>query len=148
MADLTEVGPIFRAAKRRKVFRSRTDGDDDVLNSSTTSITQDTQPDTILAHALAPAADHDSNDAPGLDLLRQRRLLKARRGGIAFNQEQPREKQSTSQEVMLAETPSAYSSAVSRFAAETGQRTVSNDNVMLVSSYWNGFTKSMLWRNC
>jgi len=135
MADLSDTAPVFRATKRRKVFRTRTDSDHDTP-SSTTAILDNAPPDAVSLDTLAQASDHTNNDTPTMDLLRQRRLLKGRRGGIAFNQEQSRalEQQTTSQELMLVEAPSASASAVSRFAAETGQRTVSNDSVMLVSS--------------
>lgn len=148
MADSSEAGPVFRAAKRRKVFRTRTDADDDTANSSTTTTQDDL--DTNPSNALAQTRDGTLEDAPVMDLLRQRRLLKARRGGIAFNQEQSRvlEKQSSSQELMLPEAPSAASTAISRFAAETGQRIVSNDNVMLVFSPCRWLIKVMLWRIC
>jgi len=149
MADSSEAGPVFRATKRRKVFRRRTDADDDFANPSLTT-TQDAQPETTLSRALEQTEDDTNDGAPVMDLLKQRRLLKARRGGIAFNQEQSRllEKQGTPQELMLLEAPSASSSAISRFAAETGQRIVSNDNVMLVSPFCRCSIKVMLWRIC
>jgi len=150
MADSSDPGPIFRAAKRRKIFRSRTDeADNDIANLSTTT-THEEQPDTIPSNALAPTEDDTNDDAAVIDLLRQRRLLKVRRGGIAFNQEQSRllEKQGISQELMLPEAPSASSSAISRFAAETGQRVVSNDNVMLVSPFSEWSIKVVTWRIC
>lgn len=133
MADISEGNPVFRATKRRKVFRTRIDTDDDIPTSTTSDTTTRSAATRLADNEVSVGeANRDDTDGSVVDFVRQRRLLKARRQGIAFTQEQLKaaDRQSISQELVPVEAPSASATAVGRFAAETGQRTVSDDNVM------------------
>lgn len=131
MSDSAQ-SPLFRAPKRRKVFRARDTADDDNESITPAAVSRDDEPDQQHDQ------EHPKEDVDNAvqELLRQRRLGKARPRGIGFAQEQSSRRTRTTEnednvlEIATTETPSALASAATRFAAETGQRVVTDDSAM------------------
>jgi hypothetical protein len=126
----TDSSSLFRAPKRRKVFRTRSDHEDDVQQPATITTTP-------AAGQLDELAGKDqevqTEDISLASILRQSRLQKIRRGGIDFAHAQTMRRDTTEMATTspeLAEAPTALAAAVDRFATETGQQVVSNDSVM------------------
>jgi len=122
---------LFRAPKRRKVFRARSDQDDDVRQSTNTTTTPAAGQLDELAGEDQDAQTEDNSLA---SILRQNRLQKIRRGGIDFAQARTVPRDTTEMAITpppeSAGAPIALAKAVDRFATETGQQVVSNDSVM------------------
>ena len=121
---------LFRAPKRRKVFRTRSDQEDDVQQpTNTTTTTAAGQLDELIGED----QDAQTEDNSLASILRQSRLQKIRRGGIDFAQARTVRRDMTEIAIAspeLAGAPTALATAVDRFATETGQQVVSNDSVM------------------
>jgi hypothetical protein len=126
---MSEDSVLFRAPKRRKVFRNRPIEDDEIVSFIPATITVDTPP-TLNDDDNTPSANAGSALQA---LLRQKRLLKSRRGGLAFSHA-PNPDRSTPVELDDADeaevAPTALAAAAGRFATEIGHKVVSNDNVM------------------
>ena len=133
--DMADAEQVFRAAKRRKHYRRRNDGDEERVPSG---------PELGLPQpSEAPQLGSSNGDTPNLfdhqaslvvledislaELLRQRRLLQRRKGGIEFtNRGEPGEQQMalvesrgkpTEQDELVHE----IEKVVNRFAPQTGQ---------------------------
>lgn len=129
MAD-TNDGPVFRAHKRRKVFRKRVDDDDE----------QDG--DTVIptGPAAAPDGDKDEVEAEAKEAAAVQRLRKptaTRRGGVGFSSTSESRRLGGDSGATSANntdapgTPlSAVEHAQARFVAPTGHIASSDDKHM------------------
>lgn len=138
MADTNE-GPVFRASKRRKVFRRRRDDDepsDDDIATRTTSATvanskqhQDVEPET----------------REGSVSLSHVRPLGSRKGGVAFSSLRNTNDSGTSSVVDTNAPPTPLNPvehAQARFVAPTGHVASADDKHMCVSLSYSYFTTS------
>lgn len=129
-STLADSSLLFRAPKRRKVFRTRSDHEDDVQQPTTAT--------TPLAagqldELVGGDQDAQTEDNSLASILRQSRQQKVRRGGIDFAQARTARRDTTETAITSLEpagAPTALATAVDRFATETGQQVVSNDSVM------------------
>jgi len=132
---MEQSGPIdssslFRAPKRRKVFRARSDHEDEVQQPTTTTTSPAAGQLDELARTDQDAQTEDNSLA---SILKQNRMQKIRRGGIDFAQARTVRRDMTEMAITEPEqagAPTALAAAVDRFATETGQQVVSNDSVM------------------
>ena len=125
--------PLFRASKRRKVLRRRLNDDNDAplvnpqnqLRPLTTSSSAAASSHSLLETA-APT-EPEERVLTIAEILRRRKLAKARRAGIEFsNTSQNTHSNSTPQQpsdalVSIDDGRSAVKAAVNRFAPQTGK---------------------------
>ena len=125
--------PLFRASKRRKVLRRRLNDDNDApsVNSQNQSRPLTTSSSTAASsHSpleTAVLVELEEHVLPMAEILRRRKLAKARRAGIEFsNTSQNTHSNSTPQQpsdalVSIDDGRSAVKAAVNRFAPQTGK---------------------------
>lgn len=143
--SLGHEGPLFRAPRRRKVFRRK--GEEEDSRADTPGFTQPViKRDAVIEAQTSPSpqsdlgslTDHPENRIS--DALRLRKAARSRRGGIGFSNART---QTSSLErdagalVLIAgtaaeeEAPSALDAIGRRFAPQAGQVTnVTNDKIM------------------
>jgi len=108
----------------------RPDHKDDVQQPTTTTTTPAAGQ---LDELTGKDQDAQTEDNALARILRQSRVQKVRRGGIDFAQARTARRDTTEMAITSIEpagVTSALAAAVDRFATETGQQVVSNDNVM------------------
>jgi len=115
LEDTTPAEPVFRASKRRKVFKRR-----DESPELATGVTQDVL--VTQEHALP---QDDDTDLPQLGSLVRQRKMSNRRGGIVFSNDahKTRDVQAPSSHLTVPvaeEKASVVEQAARRFIAQTG----------------------------
>ena len=129
-AAAAEAEALFRPAKRRKFYRRRND-DEDSTEQDTVVRQLSQAPDTAeLVGDLRSTDDGLEDNAQHIgEILRLRKLARARKGGIAFNESvdhlrsgsgTPIEETSAAL-VLKDEIPDEIKSVTGRFAPQTGQ---------------------------
>lgn len=129
--------PRFRPSKRRKVFRKRLNDDDtaiaQALPTSTADVIAAEERVVPATTTIAETNEQGPERAPEADLsvadiLRRRKLGKARRGGIEFSNAAQAQRsmsetpQSSNALVVVDQERSVLDVAAGRFAPQTGQR--------------------------
>lgn len=135
MAD-TPGEPLFRASKRRKVFRKRPDEDEIVASVAPAS--SSAFPNEPSRTYLAPDDVEDANtvtEASRGGLVKHRRIGQVRRAGVGFSSGQATsvavEEGDDNLTIVVAEpNPSTLDMSASRFMAPTGQAAVKEDKHM------------------
>ena len=125
--------PLFRASRRRKVLRRRLNDDNDVplVNSQNQSRPLTTSSSTAASShpplEIAAPVEPEEHILPMAEILRRRKLAKARRAGIEFsNSSQNTRSNSTPPRpsdalVSMDDGRFALEAAVNRFAPQTGK---------------------------
>lgn len=129
-AGKVEADPVFRPAKRRKFYRKRDDEEDEPAEGSVVRQLETPRPDNELQDGRQGSRnDSEGSEQPVIEILRLRRLARARKGGIAFTEmtDSPRSGSGTPLEqpsdalVVQDETPEEIKAVTGRFAPQTGQ---------------------------
>ena len=134
----------FRPAKRRRFYRKRTETDDEDASDAPptlAAVTPELQTvDELISHNglgknVFPHPDDET--APSIaDLVRQRKAIQRRRGGIEFTNLNPSLAASNGlslEEALVVredDTPADIKSVIERFAPQTGQITETTDKHM------------------
>jgi hypothetical protein len=126
MADANE-GPIFRASKRRKVFRKRRDDDE----PSDQDVATPTGPTTVAGSK--QQQDVGTETREGSVSMSHVRLLASRKGGVAFSSARNTNDSGTSSVVDTNAPPTPAEHAQARFVAPTGHVALADDKHMCVS---------------
>ena len=128
-------GIVFRASKRRKIFRKRHEDEDD--NQSTTN-----QYEALDQSSILPTSSHEYRDADegergeGVGAASVRRPGAHRKAGVGFSNSQTQRlvesEEPDESRAMIRSDPSASATAVasSRFTAPSGQAVVKDDKHM------------------
>jgi len=124
MTDISEDTPqiLFRAAKRRKLYRKRIDEED---VDDTPAINDQNEP-TDAPQATNDAGDTEESESPATtmaEILKKRKLVKLRRAGIEFSNSAHSSAPRTPQPNALASAEpemTASELAASRFTRQTG----------------------------
>ena len=114
--------PLFRPTKRRKVFRQR--------DSSTEACTEPSATAQSLDELIL-SASNPSSELSVADIVRQRKILQRKRGGIEFSTPKPAKSTSERQIEQTTSVPvnNDNEAVGGRFAPQTGQVAV-NDKHM------------------
>ncbi|TKA62512.1 hypothetical protein B0A49_09229 [Cryomyces minteri] len=139
MSEMAQAStePVFRAAKRRKVFRRRIGDDDKDMatqepQSETSALPQTSSPRPMFdlrnsQSTDAAAAESSEVHVSIAEILRRRQLAKSRRGGIEFSNattlRQSRSARTQQSDALAIAEPeqSAMEPVVNRFAPQTGK---------------------------
>ena len=146
--ELGELDQVFRPAKRRKQYRRRNDEDDEHTPSVPETSTPQLSTDLYLEKSELPrddlpevqASSASLEDISRSELLRQRKLLQRRRGGIEFtNRDESGEKQMifverSGRPTEQDEIADEIEKVVNRFAPQTGQIADVNKHMYVILS--------------
>ena len=142
---------LFRPAKRRRFYRKRTDADNDDDTSDCPTQSPSAAPpelqtvDELISNAgdISRNEDQGQEDISALsvpELVRRRKAIQRRKGGIEFTNPTPSLSTSNGLDpgedlgIEEDEVPANIKSVIERFAPQTGQVTASTDKHMYVPS--------------
>jgi hypothetical protein len=132
MADASTFSTtsMFRANKRRKVYRKRV-GDDDEEGASNTA-TQSPSPVPEGQRASSFPRDTEDTETSLAAILKRRKLAKGRKAGIEFTNSEQRGLQPSQSNSLVPVEPEMTASelAASRFTKQTGQVAEAHDKHM------------------
>lgn len=131
MAD-SDTGPMFRANKRRKVFRKRPDDDADNNDetSPATTTTQDQRQDRTSTNEPTAALNKDDDEA-GVSKASVPRPRRPRNYGIAFSSSDRPPSRPQENALVVAQSQPAHPQ-INRFTRQTGKAVVEDDKHMYV----------------
>jgi len=115
--------PLFRASKRRKIYRQRPE-EEEPHTASALYETTETGPNTApLGRRASLSEDEGEQGGVSVQALRRRLLQKSRRGGMGFTNAAPTPTTPQPLDTSIATDPdrSVIEIAQSRFAPETGK---------------------------
>ena len=117
----SDIGPMFRANKRRKVFRKRPDDNDDDISPANTTIQDPQQKNVTTAESTDTLKNPDNdNDVSRPGVPRPRR---PKNYGIAFSSSDRPPTRPQENALVVAESQPAYPQ-INRFTRQTGKAVV------------------------
>ena len=141
-ATLTTHEPLFRASKRRKIFRRRETGLSPAAEAQQAGGFPEPQTDpdasetTEAAHSTPGNITFDETRHTGFnEALRKRKAARSRRGGVEFSREKDAKPEATQEDdshalIQREDAPSALVEASQRFAPQTGVVSEKHDRHM------------------
>lgn len=133
MADGSS-GPIFRANKRRKVFRKRADSDDKEESPAVAAVENVGNGQPLMSdQSIGPGDDEQATSKHGVS-----RARRPKKQGIAFSSNEPASSRPQDRNdetaLMVATEPNPPQQHNDRFARQTGKLVIADDKHMYVRS--------------